>query len=78
MKNADQNQQRLHFNACAMKEFLIFVWIFHASKSLDNGLGRTPQMGWNSWNHFRCEIDSQLVMETADAFVCKTYSLPVT
>ena len=22
----------------------------------DNGLGRTPQMGWNSWNHFGCNI----------------------
>ena len=52
-----------------MKVLLIFVSFFYATKSLDNGLGRTPQMGWNSWNHFRCAIDSQLVMETADAFV---------
>jgi len=32
---------------------------------LDNGLGRTPQMGWNSWNHFACKIDEQLIRQTA-------------
>lgn len=25
--------------------------------SLDNGLGLTPQMGWNSWNKFGCNIN---------------------
>ena len=48
---------------------LVFVSILHSIKSLDNGLGRTPQMGWSSWNHFRCAVDSQLIMETADAMV---------
>ena len=55
-----------------MKALLVFVCVFHATNSLNNGLGRTPQMGWNSWNHFRCAIDSQLVMEISDAFVCMT------
>ncbi|CAI9273236.1 unnamed protein product [Lactuca saligna] len=36
---------------------------------LDNGLGRTPQMGWNSWNHFACNIEEKLIRETADAMV---------
>ncbi|THU69313.1 hypothetical protein C4D60_Mb08t13120 [Musa balbisiana] len=36
---------------------------------LENGLGRTPPMGWNSWNHFQCDIDEQLIRETADALV---------
>lgn len=36
---------------------------------LENGLGRTPQMGWNSWNHFHCNIDEQVIKETADALV---------
>ena len=26
------------------------------SLTLDNGLGKTHQMGWNSWNKFRCNI----------------------
>ncbi|THU73391.1 hypothetical protein C4D60_Mb04t22350 [Musa balbisiana] len=36
---------------------------------LGNGLGRTPPMGWNSWNHFHCNINEQLIRETADALV---------
>ncbi len=33
------------------------------------GLAQTPPMGWNSWNKFDCDIDEQLVRETADALV---------
>ncbi|XP_028756562.1 alpha-galactosidase-like [Neltuma alba] len=36
---------------------------------LDNGLGRTPPMGWNSWNHFGCRIDENFIKQTADAMV---------
>uniref|UniRef100_A0A5B7C7T9 Alpha-galactosidase n=2 Tax=Davidia involucrata TaxID=16924 RepID=A0A5B7C7T9_DAVIN len=36
---------------------------------LANGLGLTPQMGWNSWNHFHCHIEEKLIRETADAMV---------
>lgn len=27
---------------------------------LDNGLARTPPMGWNSWNHFGCNVSEAL------------------
>ena len=37
--------------------------------ALDNGLARTPPMGWNSWNHFGCDVSAQLIRETADALV---------
>jgi len=45
--------------------------LFFASVALalDNGLGLTPQMGWNSWNHFGCNINETLIKQTADAFV---------
>ncbi|KAJ7969431.1 Alpha-galactosidase [Quillaja saponaria] len=36
---------------------------------LANGLATTPPMGWNSWNHFWCDIDEKIVRETADALV---------
>ncbi|KAK1556775.1 hypothetical protein Q3G72_011895 [Acer saccharum] len=36
---------------------------------LANGLGSTPPMGWNSWNHFSCNIDEKMIKETADALV---------
>ena len=32
-------------------------------------LGLTPPMGWNSWNTFTWEINEQLIMQAADAFV---------
>lgn len=32
-------------------------------------LAATPPMGWNTWNHFGCAIDEQLLRETADLMV---------
>jgi alpha-galactosidase len=37
--------------------------------SLENGLARTPPMGWNSWNNFGCAVNEQVIRETADAMV---------
>ena len=39
----------------------------HAQKF--ENLAATPQMGWNSWNKFACNIDEKLIRETADAMV---------
>lgn len=39
----------------------------HAQKF--ENLAATPQMGWNSWNKFACDIDEKLIRETADAIV---------
>jgi alpha-galactosidase len=35
----------------------------------DNGLARTPPMGWSSWNKFGEAIDDKTVRQTADALV---------
>ncbi|MFL6140546.1 MAG: NPCBM/NEW2 domain-containing protein [Labedaea sp.] len=32
----------------------------------DNGLARTPPMGWNQWNAFGCNVTDALVRATAD------------
>ena len=40
-----------------------------ASMSPGNGLALTPPMGWNSWNHFSCNVDDQTIRETADVMV---------
>jgi alpha-galactosidase len=37
--------------------------------ALDNGLARTPPMGWNSWNKFACNVSESLIREAADAIV---------
>jgi alpha-galactosidase len=33
------------------------------------GLALTPPMGWNSWNHFGCNVSDSLIRGTADAMV---------
>ncbi len=41
-----------------------------AARALDNGLARTPPMGWNSWNKFACDgLNERVVRETADTMV---------
>lgn len=42
-----------------------WVLLIVAVQSLDNGLGITPPMGWNSWNHYGCNINESIVKETA-------------
>ena len=37
--------------------------------ALDNGLARTPPMGWNSWNIFHENINENLIKQIADAIV---------
>lgn len=39
------------------------------ASALDNGLARTPQLGWNDWNSFGCNINDALVRQTADVMV---------
>ena len=39
-------------------------------RALDNGLAKTPPMGWNSWNKFSCKgLNEKVVRETADTMV---------
>jgi alpha-galactosidase len=40
-----------------------------AAQALDNGVARTPPMGWNSWNTFGCNINETLIRQMADAMV---------
>ena len=49
---------------------LILIFTCAAAHALDNGLARTPPMGWNSWNKFACEgLNEKVVRETADTIV---------
>ncbi|MFI2651911.1 glycoside hydrolase family 27 protein [Micromonospora fulviviridis] len=40
-----------------------------AALALENGVARTPPMGWNSWNSFGCNINESLIRQSADAIV---------
>jgi alpha-galactosidase len=58
-----------------MKKFLtllcllLFAYCFAEARALDNGLAKTPPMGWNSWNKFACNVSEKLIKEMADAMV---------
>ncbi len=40
-----------------------------AARARDDGVARTPPMGWNSWNRFGCDVSEKLIKSTADAMV---------
>ncbi|MEV6304969.1 ricin-type beta-trefoil lectin domain protein [Actinoplanes sp. NPDC051861] len=40
-----------------------------AASALENGVARTPPMGWNTWNTFGCNINETLIRQMADAMV---------
>ena len=50
-------------------KFLFFSLLITLISSLDNGLGLTPQMGWNTWNKFACKIEEKLIRDSIDALV---------
>ena len=56
---------------CAVRMLFVMTLFAMAPSfglALDNGLARTPPMGWNSWNKFACKgLNEKVVRETADA-----------
>ena len=46
-----------------------FLLMACPSFALDNGLAKTPPMGWNSWNKFGCNVSEDLIRQAADALV---------
>ena len=52
-----------------LKSIIVFMLASFLVYSVDNGLGLTPQMGWNSWNAFAGSINEQLIKDTADAWI---------
>ena len=49
---------------------LAVVMMPAVGRALDNGLAKTPPMGWNSWNKFGCKgLNEKVVRETADTMV---------
>ena len=46
---------------------LIFALLPHFAAASDNGLAKTPPMGWNSWNKFGCKVSEDLIKTVADA-----------
>jgi alpha-galactosidase len=61
------NTLRLLHSFCC----LLFITCMQAGevRALDNGLAKTPPMGWNSWNKFGCNVSEELIKQIADAMV---------
>eukprot|EP00039_Didymoeca_costata_P003362 m.67148 g.67148 ORF g.67148 m.67148 type:complete len:437 (+) comp11864_c0_seq1:147-1457(+) len=50
--------------------FLVLSMLIGNSSALNNGLGRTPPMGWSSWNTFvDVALNESVIREIADAIV---------
>ncbi|KAF5357189.1 hypothetical protein D9756_006385 [Leucocoprinus leucothites] len=43
----------------------LLVALSKPSQSLDNGVGKLPFMGWNTWNAYHCDISEQIVLDNA-------------
>jgi alpha-galactosidase len=56
-----------------MKRLLILSCLFMAVLACNaqkwEHLADTPQMGWNSWNKFQCDINENIIVSIADAMV---------
>ena len=37
--------------------------------AVNNGLARTPQMGWNNWNSLGCDVSQDLLLDTSKVLV---------
>lgn len=43
----------------ALRPLALVFWSVLGAKALDNGLARTPTMGWLHWERFMCNLDCQ-------------------
>lgn len=50
-------------------KFVALVAVFSKAFAAEEVRIVAPQMGWNSWNKFACNISESLIKETADALV---------
>ncbi|KAF2868968.1 alpha-galactosidase [Massariosphaeria phaeospora] len=57
------NQRRYIDNSSGTPEVII------PGASSYNGLNLVPQMGWNNWNAFQCDVDESLLLDTAQKMI---------
>lgn len=48
-----------------MLSFLVGALITSQTLAVNNGLARTPQMGWNNWNSLGCDVSQSLLLDTS-------------
>ena len=52
-----------------MEKALVLAALAASVVGLENGLGRVPQMGWNTWNKFGCDISEDLIKGSVDTIM---------
>jgi len=52
-----------------MNRIVYLIFFVTAVLALDNGLGLTPPLGFNTWNHFHCNINETIIYKTINAIV---------
>eukprot|EP01112_Ceratiomyxa_fruticulosa_P000547 TRINITY_DN10497_c0_g1_i1.p1 TRINITY_DN10497_c0_g1~~TRINITY_DN10497_c0_g1_i1.p1 ORF type:complete len:356 (-),score=53.73 TRINITY_DN10497_c0_g1_i1:703-1695(-) len=54
-----------------MKVIVFFALILCGFQSfaLNNGLAKTPALGWNSWNFYHCSVNETIIMQAADSLI---------
>src|SRR5436305_3950852 len=48
---------------------LALIGFAPGASAQDRRLAPTPPMGWNSWNHYACDVSDALIRKQADAMV---------
>ena len=48
---------------------LALATVTSTALAMNNGLALTPQMGWNTWNHFGCGISEDTILSGARALI---------
>ena len=52
-----------------MLRLLFQVLLTSSALAVNNGLARTPQMGWNNWNSLGCDVSQSLLLDTSRKLV---------
>ncbi len=65
MKTLTYRRTALLVLTCA----LAILFFAAEARAWDNGVARTPPMGWNSWNKFGCNVSEDLLKSMADGMV---------
>jgi alpha-galactosidase len=55
--------------ALALTTIPLVLVVTSPARALENGLSRTPALGWNTWNAFGCDVSEQLIRQSADVMV---------
>lgn len=48
-----------------MFSFIVSALLAAPVSAVNNGLARTPQMGWNNWNSLGCDVSESLLLDTS-------------